>query len=230
MIQAERATRWKFLSIILSAVVLTVILAACSGDDKPTQPPPPTTPLDIDSTFFPTGEGDVWYYTSGDTLPITRTISGDSSIPYFGTLIIFGDTIEVTNSCKKVLENGTTTQAWSKDSLAFYVHLIGEILRPNPPLPIPYDLEIDSQFKYWTIFTWSEGGNPYWAADSGTIVYRGGVERTVPAGVFDTVIKLTYNPAEQPSYDEYYARGVGLIDDGDYRLDSAFINGIWYRP
>lgn len=228
MVHSEKANRSALLSLMLILIIIALIMAACSDDDKPNNPQP--TGLGIDSTYFPIGEGDSWYYTSSDTMQIVRAISGDTVIVATGTLVIFGDSIEVTDTGKKVLENGVTAQAWSRDSIAFYIHLIGDIYRPNPPLPIPYELELNVPFEYWTRFIWTENSTEYFQDDSGTTVYRGDVQRTVPAGLFDSVIQITYNPAGQSSYDEYYARNVGLLDDGDYILDSAFVGGIWYRP
>jgi len=170
--------------------------------------------------YFPMAEGDTWYYTDGDQETIVRTVSGDT--------VIAG------NSCKRILHNDQTAEAWSiittGDSAGFYVHLLTDIYnyRFEPPLVIPFDLVFDAPYNYQSTAYWVEDQTPYYAEISGTLKFKGYEAYTTPTGLnFDDAIKFFYIP---DGYYEHYARNVGLLDNGDFVLDSAYVGGVWYRP
>lgn len=167
--------------------------------------------------YFPMAEGDTWYYTWADS---AKTIKREVS----------GDTIINTITCARILENDTTAQAWSKDVNGFYVHLlVGQFkFRFDPALAIPFNMEEGLAYNYASNIYFQDQAEQYIA--SGSLDFMGYVTDTVPAGIFSDVIKLYYQPDGEPSYYEYYARGVGLLDNEDYILDSAYIGGVWYRP
>jgi hypothetical protein len=91
---------------------------------------------------------------------------------------------------------------------------------------IPFDLVLEQGYNYSSTVNWIVNDTLYQSDISGTLKFRGYFDKTVPAGTFTNTIKLFYIP---DGYSEYYARGVGLLDNGDYVLDSAYVGGIWYR-
>ncbi len=163
--------------------------------------------------FFPFADGDIWYYTTSSHDTIVRTVSGDTTI---NGLV-----------CKRVLENDTTAEAWSIDSTGFYVHLLDKILWFDPPLKIPFDLAYDEPFNYSSLVYWTQNDTLYQSDISGILKFKGYMTFTVNAGRFDSTIQLSYITE---GYSEYYARGVGLLYNGVYALDSAYVGGVWYRP
>lgn len=165
------------------------------------------------AAYFPIAEGDTWYYTDGSNQKIVRVVSGDTTINGL--------------PCKRILENDTTTEAWSVDSTGFYVHLLDKILWFVPPLKIPFNLVYDEPFNYNSTVYWTENDTLYSGSISGILKFKGYSTYTVPAGQFDSTIQISYIT---DGYSEYYARGVGLLDNEDYVLDSAFVGGVWYRP
>lgn len=165
------------------------------------------------SLYFPMADGDTWYFTAADMHKVKRIVSGDTTI--------------TTHVCKRVLENDTTAEAWFVDSTGFYVHLLDGILRAEPPLKLPYHMAVNDIYHYASRLNWTEGGNSYYADIAGDIKFSGFVSRTVPAGTFPDAIKFLYIT---DGYSEYYVEGLGLIDNEDYVLDSAFVGGVWYRP
>ncbi len=165
------------------------------------------------SLYFPMAEGDTWYFTAADMHKVKRTVSGDTTI--------------ITHVCKRVLENDTTAEAWFVDSTGFYVHLLDGILRAEPPLKLPYHMAVNQVYSYAATLYWTENDTAYSAPISGDLKYSGYVSRTVPAGTFPDAIKFLYIT---DGYSEYYVEGLGLIDNEDYVLDSAFVGGVWYRP
>ncbi|RKX17687.1 MAG: hypothetical protein DRP51_10430, partial [Candidatus Zixiibacteriota bacterium] len=167
--------------------------------------------------YFPMTEGDTWYYTWTDYgHKITRTVSGDT--------VILG------NTCTRILENDTTAEAWTKDANGFYVHLLSGNFYFDPPLAIPFYLEEGIPYNFNSnSYLWVSADSIYSGTISGQLDFMGYISKTVPAGQYDDVIKLYYQPDDEENYYEYYARGVGLLDNGDYILDSAYIGGVWYR-
>lgn len=170
-----------------------------------------TSPIRIvhGTEYFPFSPGDIWYYTNASMETIIRTVGGDTTIN--------------DRTCTRILHNGATYEAWSIDSVAFYVHLLDEVLRFEPPLQIPLDLIIEYPYAYSSeVFA---NGSSVGTAE-GTIKFKGYVSYTVPAGIFDNVVKLDYLP---DGYSEYYARGIGLLDNDDFVLDSAVVGGKSYK-
>jgi len=163
--------------------------------------------------YFPIADGDTWYYTDASLRKIVRVVSGDTTINGL--------------PCKRILENDTTTEAWSVDSTGFYVHLLDKILWFDPPLKIPFDLVYDEPFNYNSTVNWTENDTLYSDNISGILKFKGYSTYTVPAGQFDSTIQLSY---VTDGYSEYYAKGVGLLDNEDYVLDSACVDSVWYRP
>ena len=166
--------------------------------------------------YFPMAEGDIWYYTWTDSAKtIKREVSGDT--------VILGTT------CTRVLENTATAEAWTKDANGFYVHLLAGTFWFDPPLAIPFDLEEGLTYDFSSNMFTKVAGQTYTSVISGGLDFTGYVSKTVPAGTFNDVIELYYQPDDETNYYEYYARGVGLLDNGDYILDSAYIDGVWHR-
>ena len=167
--------------------------------------------------YFPMAEGDTWYYTRPYyATQITRTISGDT--------VILG------NTCTRILENDTTAEAWTKDANGFYVHLLSGNFYFDPPLAIPFYLEEGIPYNFNSnSYLWVSADSIYSGTISGQLDFMGYISKTVPAGQYDDVIKLYYQPDDEDNYYEYYARGVGLLDNDDYILDSAYIGGVWYK-
>jgi len=165
------------------------------------------------SQYFPMADGDTWYYTDGSARNIIRTVSGDTVINGL--------------RCQRVLENDTTAEAWSKDSTGFYVHLLDQILWFDPPLKIPFNLALEEPYDYASTAYWTENDTTYFVDISGTLKFKGYETYSVTAGVFDSCLHFLYLTE---GYNEYYARSVGLLDNDDYVLDSAFVGGVWYRP
>lgn len=166
--------------------------------------------------YFPMANGDTWYYTDSLMQSVVREVSGDTIIESI--------------SCKRILQNGETTEAWSVDSSGFHVHLLDKILWFEPPLKIPFDLAYDAPYYYQSEVFWYSGDTLFQAEEpiSGNLKFKGYVTYDTPiTGIhFDDVIKFFYIP---DGYYEYYARGVGLLDNEDLVLDSAFVGGVWYR-
>jgi len=176
--------------------------------------------LAFNAIYFPVADGDTWYYTDSLESIVIRVLDGDT--------IING------RNCIRVLENGFTTEAWSLeesgDSAGYYIHLLstGSVFYEfEPPLKIPFDMEQDEVYNYEATVTKYVSGTVNEVFDiSGHLRFEGFVDYSVPAGNFENVIQLYYI---EDDYNEYYAPGVGLLDNDDYVLDSAYIDGTWYR-
>lgn len=163
--------------------------------------------------FFPMEEGDTWYYTDAASGSVIRTVSGDTIID--------------SRPCKKILKNGHTAEAWSKDADSFYVHLLLDSMYAVPPLAIPFSMVVGDTHQYDAQLRFPCGENICFIEISGTIFFASYVARQIPAGIFRAVAQFHYSPDD---YDEFYAPGVGLLDNGDLILDSAYVGGIWFRP
>jgi len=164
------------------------------------------------SAYFPMADGDTWYFTGPASRKIRRVVDGDTTIA--GAV------------CKRVLENDTTAQAWSKDTSGFYVHLLDDSMRAEPPLKIPFNISTLQTYHYNSDLYWTSNDTVWSITVSGDLRFSGYVVKDVPAGHFPAAAKFTYIT---DGYYEYYAKDVGLLDDGDYILDSAFVGGVWYR-
>ncbi len=202
---------------IFSLIILAVILIGCSSSNGPDNVPV------FDASYFPHADGDTWYYTAVDETKITRVVDGDTTINGL--------------DCIKILENGATTEAWSiiesGDSAGFYVNMLtflygADIIHPyfDPPLRIPFKMAMDEEYNYNSDAYYTLNSQMYTFNVSGKLIFKGFIEKSVPAGDFKDVARIYY---ETDDYYEYYAEGVGLLDNEDYVLDSAFIGGKWYR-
>ena len=203
---------------IFGLIALALIISCSSPND-------PDPVVVLDSSYFPLEDGTTWYFTSATKGSIVRTIDGDT--------VISGIT------CKRILENGLTAEAWtvteSGDSAGFYVHLLtfainnsADTISPRfvPPLGIPLEMENEEAYAYDSDGFYDLDGLPYMITIDGTLRFKGFIEKTVPAGSFTDVARVHY---ETDGYNEYYAPDVGLLDNEDYVLDSAFIGGEWIR-
>ena len=199
-------------------ILAFALLAGCSSSSNG-----PDNNPEFTAAYFPVSDGDTWFYTNSESEKIERRIDGDT--------VINGVT------CIRVIENGSTAEAWrlieSGDSAGFYVHMLaiptneGDI-QPYfvPPLRIPLNMEVDEEYNYDSDAFYEQGGTAYTFTITGTLIFEGFADKTVPAGSFGDVARIYY---ETDDYYEYYAEGVGLLDNEDYVLDSAHINGEWIR-
>jgi len=140
-------------------------------------------------------------------------------------------------SCIKVLDNSQIAEAWQfkegGDSAGFYIHLLtddGTNFRFYPPLKIPYEMMPGEYYNYVSRGYFKQGGHDYYFDVNDSLLFEGFVSKTVNAGTFEDALKIKYDVSDPPnSYYEYYGKGVGLLDNEDYILDSAYIDGVWYR-
>jgi hypothetical protein len=175
------------------------------------------------SSYFPMSDGDTWYYTDASNRKIVRAVQGDTVI-----ITPAADLTPIERTCTRVLENDTTTECWSIDSIGFNVHLLDKVLSFEPPLVIPFGLALEESYLYDSKVYITENDTLYEAGTAtGSLKFKGYITHTVSAGQFDSVAHFLYLT---DGYSEYYAKGVGLLDNDDYVLDSAFVGGIWYRP
>lgn len=177
--------------------------------------------------YFPVQPGNKWFYNNGQ---YSRVLSGDTTIA--GVL------------CQRLLQNGETEEAWTLTSTRFAQHLLARFFWFDPPLQIPLNLEKDKPFLTSALGRIAPGweGPIDSARFEGTLTFTGYFQKEVADIMTDSCIGLHYiikstiyfhSAAVDTStdiYDEYYARGIGLIlltDPNDTRyLDSAIINGI----
>lgn len=205
---SSRQANFRLYIGVLTLALLLVGAAGCGDDDDPVGPGRSFT-----AAYFPMAPGDIWYYTDADSTDIVRTIAGDT--------VILGDT------CLLVRHNGTTAEAWSIDETGFSVHLISDSIWADPPLLIPFSLPSTGTYDFDNSLYFVNNDTTYAIDIEGTISFVGYVSKTVPAGTFADVVQLHYAPDD---YDEFYAPGVGLLDNGDILLDSAYVGGVLYRP
>jgi len=176
--------------------------------------------------YFPVQQGNKWFYNNGQ---YSRVLSGDTTIA--GIL------------CQRLLQNGETEEAWTLTSARFAQHLLAGFLWFDPPLQIPLNLEKDKPYQTSALGRIAPGftGRVDSARFGGTLTFTGYSQRDIVDVRVDSCIGLHYiikstiynhSAAADTStdiYDEYYARGIGLIlltDPNDTRyLDSAIING-----
>ncbi|MEZ5358997.1 MAG: hypothetical protein R3F48_09230 [Candidatus Zixiibacteriota bacterium] len=173
--------------------------------------------------YFPMALGDTWYYTNDSGHTIKRTVEADSTL--------------CTVTATKIYHNNEIAEAWSINDSGFFVHLLtGAIsIEVIDPLEIPFNLPSTGTHNYSSGIWIRSGINcVYQDVDiEGTLTFINYESKTVPAGTFESVAELYYDPTgddpEDPPYSEFYAPGIGLLDNGDMVLDSAFIGGVWYR-
>ncbi|MFH1893192.1 MAG: hypothetical protein ABIK83_10995 [Candidatus Zixiibacteriota bacterium] len=197
---------------ILMTIFSIILLAGCSGDGKP---------FFIEgrmSDYFPMQVGDTWYYTAdGETMVVRRIsdeidLSGVNCMPVLTSLPpVVTDTLE---------------ECWGISETAFSLYLIAYRYYPDPPLIVPFNLTSDSPYMYDSFAKKDNNPNSGFRI-KGTLSFEELVTRTVPAGTFKNCLKLRYDDGSEP-YDEYYAPGVGLLDNGDIILDSAVVGGVKY--
>jgi len=213
------------LRIFCSALFLIVLITACGCSNKATNPQPVT--IKEGMRYFPVQPGNKWFYNNGQ---YSRVLSGDTTIS--GTL------------CQRLLQNGETEEAWTLTSARFAQHLLAGFLWFDPPLQIPLNLEKDKPFQTSALGRIVPGSDiPVDSARfEGTLTFTGYFQKEVADIMTDSCIGLHYiikstiynhSAAADTStdiYDEYYARGIGLIlwtDPEEPRyLDSAIIDGI----
>jgi hypothetical protein len=204
------------MKVIISTFLISILLT-CSSSNGPENTP------EFTSAYFPIGDGDTWYFSTSTSEKITRTIDGDTTINNV--------------QCLRVLENGRTAEAWSitesGDSAGFYVHLLllkfandTVLTRFEPPLRIPLEMEKSDLYEYSSTGYYTLNSEQYFFSINGSLQFLGFIDKTVAAGSFENVIDLYYI---NDDYHEYYAEGVGLLDNEDYVLDSAFIDGVWIK-
>jgi hypothetical protein len=104
---------------------------------------------------------------------------------------------------------------------------------PDPPLLIPFNMRSDEPYRFDS-FAGLRGDPDNGFPIKGYLTFEGYVTKTVPAGTFKSCLKLRYDvegDGDDPGYTyyEYYAPGVGLLDNGDVVLDSAEVGGVFYR-
>lgn len=222
LIQPRNLYGFAILSFTLGLLLFGSILTGC-GDD-PVEPEDPPQIVNGEE-YFPMADGDTWYYNSANVI---RQVDGDTTIN--GSV------------CKKVLQGNFTHQAWSLTSERFAQHLLERTFVFDPPLEIPLDLVKGEPHEFNSLGIVDDSYNPE-AIDSvrtiGTLTFDGYITRMVNQVDLDSCIKLDYDYTDYvyfsdgvsitvpTQYTEYYARGIGLIDDGDLGLDQAQINGEW---
>jgi hypothetical protein len=204
---------------LLMTIVLSFIICSCDDDNGSVNGNHVEVLPDNPEEFFPMEVGDTWYYTEDDFWFAKRWVGekilfeGDSCYPVYKKTVpeIIPDTLE---------------QCLTIDSTGVYIHYLASQFKFDPPLKIPFDLASDNPHVYdATGVDIEDPGTTLHI--QGQIEYRGVVQKTVPAGTFDETIELYYNDSAE-KYTEFYARGVGLLDDGSIVLDSAIVGGVVY--
>ncbi len=202
---------------LIILAILALAMVSCSSSDGPDGGPV------FDASYFPHANGDTWYFTASNSDKITRVVDGDTVINGL--------------DCIKILENGEIAEAWSiietGDSSGFYVNMLSfiygdETIHPyfDPPLRIPFNMKANDEYTYDSDAYYTSGGDVYTFPAVGVLKFEGFIEKSVPAGDFTDVARIYYVTDD---YYEYYAKGVGLLDNDDYVLDSAYIGGKWYK-
>ena len=209
--------------LFLVIPVLVLLVAGCGKKPVPPEDPPKIV---AGERFFPMHDGDIWNYTTG----VIRKVDGDTTIGGY--------------PCKRVLQASVTSQAWSITSERFAQHLLDGSIEFMPPLAIPLDLQKGTPHEFNSLGINHDavpGSNDPLQVDSvrtmGTLSFDGYVTRTINNVDLDSCIKLDYDYVDSvyfaddtvepfsSQYSEYYARGIGLIDDGDIQLLQATIDG-----
>lgn len=210
-----RQLRFFSVLLIISVLIFAGQFISCGDDDKPTEPTPVL--LVEGEKYFPAAEGDMWFYTNLDSVQIVRVVSGDTTVNGV--------------QCLRILHNDTTKEAWQLTETTFLVHLLEGNIRFQPPLPIPFDMNTNQAVGFSSNVFIFEDPYVYESHTHGNLYFKGYLTRSVPAGEYDSVIDLYYDVVEpEDRYHEYYAKNIGLLDNGDLVLDSAFVGGVWYKP
>jgi hypothetical protein len=213
------------LRITISLILTIFLLLVWGCSSKPNNPQ--VVKINDGVRYFPVQQGNKWFYNSGE---YNRLLDGDTTIS--GTL------------CLRLLQNGETEEAWTLTSERFAQHLLAGFLWFDPPLQIPLNLEKDKPFQTSALGRIALGFvSPIDSARfAGNLTFTGYSQREVVDVMLDSCIGLHYNmrtiiynhsgvaDTTTDIYDEYYARGIGLVlltDPKDTRyLDSAIIGGV----
>lgn len=211
----------RLLSLILIFAITLIIADGCS---KKGENPPPAITIKDGARYFPIQQGNIWYcwyYEGGQGI---RKLDGDTTIN--GVL------------CQRLLNNGKTDEAWTLTTAKFSQHLLGGSRWFEPPLEIPLDLEKDKPFVLVSQPHYLVGDSSQLKLVKATLTFSGYVTREILDVTVDSCLQIDYAIREFEvidgdtvwgaliSYSEFYGIGLGLIDDGDKALDSAFISGI----
>lgn len=200
-------------------VAATILLSCGHGPNDPE----PKIEMVNAMAYFPVHDGDTWFYNSGN---IIRKIDGDTTVN--GA------------QCKRVFKGNETDQAWSLSAQRFEQHLFDGFLWFEPPLQIPLNMVKGTPFQFSSLGRISDAFTS--DADSirsyGALAFDGYISRTLNHVTLDSCFKLDYDYVSKiylkdgsvvedtSRYSEVWARGIGMIDDGDLFLDLAIINGI----
>jgi hypothetical protein len=199
-------------------LLISSTFIVCSSSNGPEDDDP-----ELNSDYFPMNEGDTWYFTVPVRGSVVRTVEGDTTI--------------ADAECVRIRENGETVEAWSViesgEEAGFYVHLLTAYvgfdtlnIRFEPPLKIPFYMEESDIYKYTSTGYYLDDGVPYYFEVEDSVRFEGFVSKTVTAGDYSESAKIYYMGDD---YFEWYGKNLGLLDNEDYVLDSAYIDGKWYR-
>ncbi len=208
--------------ILIPFLAILAVVAYIVGCSDPVEPEKKVEMVDA-AAYFPMHNGDTWFYNSGN---IIRKVDGDTTVN--GVL------------CKRVFKGVETDQAWTLDSQSFAQHLFDGFLWFDPPLQIPLNMVKGTPLQFSSLGRISDAFVS--DADSirsfGTLSFDGYITRTLNQVTLDSCFKLDYNyvskvylkngtVAEDTTvYSEIWAKGIGMIDDGDLFLNLAIIDGI----
>jgi hypothetical protein len=198
----------------LIIIIATLNLAGCSSSDKSIDPS--VQAEKITAEYFPMANGDTWYYSSSAEPLMIWSVSGDT--------LINGVT------CKKIMQDlNHYYMACRIDSEGYKIYF-RDGLSFNPPFVIGFNWEKGKQYNVSVGFHAKYGGTEMHDTISIPMEFVGYCSKTVHAGSFNNVVKMHYITCDLfDEYYEYYAKGIGLLDEEDYALDSAFIGGSWYK-
>lgn len=207
--------------------MIPVLLLVCGCSDKTTNPKP--IKINDGVRYFPVQQGNTWFYNNGQHV---RLLSGDTTIA--GTV------------CLRLLQDGETEEAWTVTTDRFAQHLLSQFVWVEPPLQIPLNLEKDKPYQFSSLGRIAPGWDS--PIDSirfeGTVTFTGYSQKEVGDVPIDSCIGLHYSTnttvhlktgspsSSTDSYEEYYARGIGLVllmdptPANQRYLDSAVINGV----
>jgi hypothetical protein len=221
-VEAHKSPRLA-LSLVL-IIIVSVFGCSLTGCGEGPVEEEPAQKIVGGERYFPMADGNIWYYNSANVI---REVDGDTTIN--GVV------------CKKVLQGILTFQAWSLNEERFAQHLLERTFSFEPPLEIPLDLQKGAPHEFNSLGIVDPSYNPD-DIDSvrtiGSLSFDGYVTRTVNQVDLDSCIKLDYDYTDQvyfgdgisenfeTQYSEYYARGIGLISDGEIELDQALIDGV----
>jgi hypothetical protein len=209
---------------ILLGLWFSLILLFVACDDNGNGPNDDPITITNGRTFFPVADGNRWSYNNG---AVIRQLDGDT--------VINGDT------CARLFSGGVTEEAWTLTDERFAQHLLAQVIWFDPPLQIPFDLEKDKPYEFSSIGR-EVGDTTARGRYYGTLTFKGYVSQTVMGNDYDSLLHLDYHvtvfnfsdSSESVSdFEEYYARGIGLVLSPDpnpnfaLNLDSARINGFW---